>query len=210
MSWMKSALLVLVVLFTAGFVYFKYQASDPYGPVLRGLLWPPPAPLEPFELVATDGAAVTEATLTGKWTLLAFTHVRCGAPCAATLAALRAASRDLQTNVKFAAAGQLWLVSVDAAADLPQGLRNLVSEQLPGALAATAEPLALHLFARQFALDIVKSSGAEPGDYTLNYAQSIFLIDPQLRVVAEFVPPHEPDSLGRQVAQVISFVTTGL
>ncbi len=196
----------VAIAFAAGYFYSVQFSQDPYGPIIDGLLWPPLAPLEPFELTMADQRPLTGDALLGKWTLLTFAHGRCAEACAPSLAALRSAVRALHRQSAFAARGQALVVSVDAAGDFPNGLAQLAQGVGPNTLVATAEPLALHLFTRQFAVEIVKSSGENAEDYWLDYPKSVFLIDPALRVVGEFAASEE---LASQVTRVIAFVLRG-
>jgi protein SCO1/2 len=97
-------------------------------------------------------------------------------------------------------------VSVDAQSDTPAVLARYVRHFNPDFVGATAPMEGLHLLTRQLTADFARVGGDVPGEYWFDHSASIFLIAPDLRVVAEFTPPLDASELAVQVRHIVRFI----
>ena len=201
-------MLVVTLLFALP-LWQRIGLAEVYGPRAPGLaaMWWPGAPqLAPFELIAQDGAALTEKSLRGAWTLLFFGYTNCPDICPGTLALLKRVRVALSDNTELDASLKVLFVSVDAQRDTPAVLARYVRYFDASFLGATAPMESLHLLTRQLAADFARVGGAVPGEYWFDHSASIFLIAPDLRIVGEFTPPLNANELATQLRNIVRFM----
>ncbi|MFW5926970.1 MAG: SCO family protein [Wenzhouxiangella sp.] len=148
------------------------------------LLADPPTSVPEFELIDQHEAPFSRADLLGRWTLLfsGFTH--CPDICPATLGILRAAQSDLEPRDDL----QTVFVTVDPARDTSAEMAEYLAwfdEDWIG-LTGTPQELDRLLDPLQMAYVRVPTGG---GDYTMDHASAVALIDPQGRVTAWWRAP---------------------
>ena len=56
--------------------------------------------------------------------------------------------------------------------------------------------------AKQFGAAYIKEAETEPGNYLVSHTSSIFLVDPQARIVASFSPPHGAEIISEQYIKI--------
>ncbi len=194
----KSIGLVLIAALAAGLGLVaaqKYwQAAPPAAVALPPMksvrLFPQPRALPDFSLTASDGSAVTQATLRGHWTVvfLGFTH--CPDVCPTTLTELKQAQlawatmpADTRPRVLF--------VSVDPERDTAKILGDYAHYFHPDTLAATTAEPALQTFAHSLGLVYMKVP-VEGSDYTMDHSATLVVLDPQGRQAGLIRPPLVP------------------
>ncbi|MEN9728278.1 MAG: hypothetical protein RL434_2644 [Pseudomonadota bacterium] len=187
--------------------YYSASTEPGLAPVdAPGFLWPNPPKLEPFALTDEEGQPFDEKSLADKWTLLFFGYTHCPDICPVTLALLKEARKGLRDLQAFDEHAQVFLISVDGARDTPEVLRTYVRHFDPSFRAATGAPEALHLLTRQVAADFTRVTTDDSGDYWFDHSPAILLVAPDQRVVGEFLPPHTPEDLIREIRQIVAFV----
>jgi protein SCO1/2 len=182
------------------------EVYGPRGPEFEGLWWPDPPLLTPFQLTDQDGRELTERNLRGAWTLLFFGYTHCPDVCPTTLALLVRARKALVDAPVPLRALKVLFVSVDARRDSPEVLARYVRHFDAGFLDATAPMEELHLLTRQLDADFVRVSGEDPDVYWYEHSASIFLVAPDLRIVAEFTPPFDAPTLATRVRAICRFI----
>lgn len=207
---LMSFTLLLAMLLLGAPLWNRIVLTDVYGPRAPGLAamwWPGPPQLGPFELIAQHGNKLSENDLRGAWTLLFFGYTNCPDICPGTLALITRARAALARDVAFDRAIKVLFVSVDAQRDTPEVLARYVRYFDPGYLGATAPMETLHLLTRQLVADFAKVGGRAPDEYWFDHSASIFLIAPDLRVVGEFTPPLDANSLAAQIRNIVRFMS---
>ena len=134
----------------------------------------------PFRLVNTQGAAVDESLLKGRWSAVFFGFTYCPDVCPATLQTLQAASEQLGRDGRKL---QVVFISVDPQRDTPDALRAYLSSfRFPGGLQGlTGTPEQV-----QAAVKAYRGYAARRGegaDYLMDHTSTIYLMDPQGRFV---------------------------
>lgn len=155
--------------FVTGLVVSRFQKTEP----------PPSAIGGPFSLVASNGEAVTERDLLGKWTLIYFGYTFCPDACPTALSDMSVAMQKLGAT---AARIQPIFITVDPKRDTqPVLTAYLMSfdpriEGLTGSVTQTAAAAAAyHVYVQPH------EDGTE--DYLVDHSAYIYVMDPQGRFV---------------------------
>jgi len=199
------ALLAFAAL-SAGLLFAVWKTEQ--RPDIPGLLWPDPPVLGSFSLTDADGKAYTEDRLRGRWTFLFFGFTHCPDVCPGTLAVLKQVTGRLQDHPAFREQGQVLFVSVDPARDTPAVLGPYVRYFDPGFQAATAAEDALSGLTRQLGVIFAKVPGTGE-DYAMDHSASIFIVDPQLRVLSAIGLPHDAARIAERFRAIAAFVDSG-
>lgn len=207
---LSSGALLLLMMSLCVVLGWRVAASEVYGPraaPLAAMWWPGSPRLGEFELTAQDGSPLRHDNLRGAWTLLFFGYTYCPDICPGTLALIARAHRSLAGGEAPIDPLKVLFVSVDAQRDSPAVLARYVRHFNPDFLGATAPMEGLHLLTRQLTADFARVGGDMPGEYWFDHSASIFLIAPDLRVVAEFTPPLDATELATQVRNIVRFIS---
>lgn len=150
----------------------------------------PPWPIEAFELVDHAGAPFSRNDLVGRWTLLfsGFTH--CPDICPATLGILHAAQQDLETTENL----QTVFVSVDPARDTPERLAEYLAWFDDDWIGLTGDRIQLDRLLDSLQMAYVRVPAGN-GQYTMDHATAVALIDPQGRMTAFWRAPLDAGAL---------------
>lgn len=204
-SQLNAALVMLAfVALGAGMILAVIRAPEP--PQVPGLLWPDPPVVASFALESATGGPLTEAALRNRWTLLFFGFTHCPDVCPTTLAVLKQAVAKLKDDPLYRDKGQVILISVDPERDSPEKLATYVHYFNPEFLAATGSDAALNALTGP--LSVIRAKVPDGKDsYTVDHTAAIFLIDPALRVLGRFSPPHDPASLAAGFRAISAFGT---
>ena len=197
--------LIAFVALSAGALVAVLNQSGP--PKIEGLLWPDPPRIPAFALRTAQGAVLDQSALKGRWTLMFFGFTHCPDVCPTTLSTLKRATQQLQAVPAFASHGQVLFVSLDPERDTPEKLASYVSYFDPGFRAATGDDAALDALTRPLGVIRAKVPGAD-GEYTFDHTASIFLVDPDLRVLALFGLPHDATKIASAVKAITQFAVT--
>jgi protein SCO1/2 len=195
------ALLAFAVL-GAGMLFAVWRGE--HKPGIPGLLWPDPPTLQAFSLTRADGAAFTEANLRGRWTFMFFGFTQCPDVCPSTLSVLKQVKAGLADDASFRELGQVLFVSVDPARDTPERIGPYVRYFDENFEAATGPEDALTTLTRQIGVIFARIPGSGD-DYTMDHTASIFLVDPQLRVLSVFGLPHDATEISARYRAVVAF-----
>ena len=204
-----AALLIAAIAFGAGYFAASGPAKPHLPPTVAGFIWPPPPPLEDFQLTDSAGASFDAARLAEHWTLLFFGYTHCPDICPTTMHTLKQVRERLDGHRPFERRGQVLFVSVDADRDTPEVLRNYTGYFNPEFLAATAPTEALHQLTGQFGVRVMRISGEDPNEYWFDHPASILLIGPDRRLAGVFAPPLDATDIAAQVQAIVDWAESG-
>ncbi len=171
-------------------------------PELQGVLWPAPKPLSPFSLTDHTGHPFTLERLRDKWTMLFFGYTYCPDICPTALAMLSAVFQRLEQHPGVLPETQVVFVSVDPQRDKPEKLAGYVpffDKRFTGATGPVKE---IDGLARQVGAGYQIEPKDEAGNYLVSHTSSIFLIDPQARLLGAFSFPHDPETITGQYLRI--------
>lgn len=193
-----ASLIVLLVLF-----YISQSATKKTIPQdLIAVLRPHAVPIQPFSLIDQSGQPFNEKRLKGKWSFVFFGYTHCPDICPTTMSTLKQVNNVLKKKHQFASDMQVIFVSVDPQRDKPETLKKYVAFFNPEFTAVTGYTDPLHDFSRQFGAAYINEATGNGDNYLLSHTSSIFLVDPHVRIVASFSPPHDVETITTQYLQI--------
>jgi protein SCO1 len=178
-------------------VYVARVVSQPAVASLEsGTLLPRPKVLADFDLVDTQGAAASTASLRTHPTLVFFGFTHCPDVCPTTLAMLASVQKQVaMPNLKVA------LISVDPERDTPQQLGKYISSFGGDLIGLTGAPPEIVKARESFGVAAARVD-LPGGDYTMDHSATIFALDSEAQIVAVFTPPFDAGALTRDIARL--------
>jgi protein SCO1 len=185
-------------------IYVARTLNQPAVPSLEaGTSLPAPRVLAPFNLLDTQGAAATPASLRGHPTLVFFGFTHCPDVCPTTLALLTSVQKQVAIpGLKIA------LISVDPVRDTPEQLGRYISSFGGDLIGLTGAPPEIVNASKSFG---VASSRVDlpGGDYTMDHSATVFVLDSDARIVAVFTPPLSAAALTRDLGRLAPALQSG-
>lgn len=140
-----------------------------------------------FELVDHHGEPFTNSALQGSWSFLFFGYTHCPDVCPTTLSVLNSVAQQLGNdagNVRFV------FITVDPERDTPEHLARFVSYFNSDFIGVTGKPGAIEALTKQLGvLSMRVASGDKPDSYLIDHTAGVFLMDPDGKYHAVFMPP---------------------
>jgi protein SCO1 len=201
----RLALAVVVVLSCAGLGalaarYLLHRGAAPL--VQSAAVYARPRVLAPFALVADDGRTFDVQSLSGHWSLVFFGYTACPDLCPATLALLAQVDHklaDLPASVK----PQVLMISVDPERDDPAKLAAYVKFFAPSFHGLTGAPGGVADAAAAFGVAYRRGSDSD-GGYTVDHSAAVYLVDPDARLRAVFMPPQQTALLASDYRAIVA------
>lgn len=196
--WLAAA--VAIIAATAGILLARLQQPAP--PELTGGTWLPVArPAPSFALTDQNGRAAGLERLRGQATLLFFGFSNCPDVCPTTLALLASVRKQTQLQPL-----QVVMVSIDPERDTPLQLQRYLRGFDPDFIGLTGATTQIELLTKAYAA-AAQRQPLPGGDYTMDHSATVYLLDPEARLVAVFTPPlslenirHDLDLLARRLS----------
>lgn len=155
-----------------------------------------------FELVDHHGKPFTNTTLQGVWSFLFFGYTHCPDVCPTTLSVLNSVAQKLgsdASNVRFI------FISVDPERDTPEHLARFVSYFNSDFIGVTGKPEAIEALTKQLGvLSMRVASDANPDSYLMDHTAGVFLVDPDGKYHAVFMPPLTAEKIAGDFNQIRS------
>ena len=177
--------------------------AAPAGTVLE-----PPRPVAHLKLIDQHGAPLGADALAGRWTVLFFGFTHCPDVCPATLARLAGVQRRLPDAVRERV--RFMLVSVDPMRDTPERLAEYVARFGQDFVGATAPLGQLAPLLRELGVSYAYTAqdtdphAAHAGHgtpaYTVTHSETLYVLDPQVRLFAVFTDPKDDYDLLRDLS----------
>lgn len=184
------------------FALQKKQGSD----APAGLLWPNPTSFPDVTLYDQKGESFSRADLEGQWSLLFFGFTHCPDICPLTLTTLNQVTQQLETRGLESEALNVVFISVDPQRDTPGRLQQYVSYFNQDFIGVSGQPEALDKLTRTLgAVYHIGERDAE-GDYMVDHSASVFLLDPDGRLVSIFTTPHDAPAMADRIMTIRTFI----
>jgi protein SCO1/2 len=140
-----------------------------------------------FELVDHHNAAFTDITLQGRWSFLFFGYTHCPDVCPTTLSVLNSVAQQLGDDARDV---RFVFISVDPERDTPEQLARFVSYFNSDFIGVTGNPEAIERLTRQLGVLHMRVAATDnPGSYLVDHTAGVFLVDPDGKYHAVFMPP---------------------
>ena len=189
-------LLLAVILGIAGFGLYLSKIAPPAPPELGdgATLLPEPLPLPDFQLVDHDGRPFERRDFEGRWSLVFFGYSSCPDVCPFVLGQLAQVKRRWSASGLDTEMPRVVFVSVDPDRDSPERLREYVPFFDAGFRGVSGTTDEIDALTRALGVFYALRREAEnDGDYLVDHAAKLWLIDPEARLAAVLDDPHEPD-----------------
>jgi len=157
--------------------------------------------LPEFNLVDTQGAAVSPAVLRGHPTLVFFGFTHCPDVCPTTLALLASVQKQAVQQDAGMAGLKVALISVDPERDTPQQLGSYIASFRGDFIGLTGSASEIVKATRGFGVAAARVD-LGGGNYTMDHSAAVFVLDSQARIVAVFTPPLSAAALTRDLARL--------
>lgn len=177
------------------------EASPP-----AGVLWPDPRPVPAVSLTDHTGAQFGRANLEGRWSLLFFGFTHCPDICPMTMVQLDEVERLLAAGGARTDDLQTIFVSVDPDRDSPDRLAEYVKYFNEDFIGVSGEPEELQKLTRGLGAVYFIEDKDPDNDYLVDHSASVFVIDPEGRLIGVFTTPHEPDDMAARLQAIRHFV----
>jgi len=170
------------------------------GPNGEGTRIDPPAPLKDFTLPSSNGGELSLHDLRGKYVLLFFGYTHCPDLCPTTLAQFSQIKQQLGSKAKDVS---FVFVSVDPDRDTPAVLRRYVRSFDPSFIGLSGDHKVLDAIKSDYGLyyQLNKDEGA---NYTVNHSSSIYLIDPDGRLIMVYSYGTNTEVITRDLERMLS------
>ncbi|MEK6748651.1 MAG: SCO family protein [Pseudomonadota bacterium] len=157
---------------------------------MRGVIIASPAlALPAFQLTDGNNRAYTNEQLKNHWTLIYFGYTHCPDICPTTLQTLAKVTAQLSDTQRNDT--QVLFISLDPKRDSSAIIKDYVAHFDASFTAASAPATALHVLTEPLGVIYEFEGDTNKPDYTLNHYGAVFIMDPQARLRAYILPPHE-------------------
>lgn len=205
---MPTRLLLALSIFIAAFSFFTFsyldKTKEPHIPnELIAVLKPNPIQLTDFSLTDHNNEAFDLKRLYNNNTLLFFGYTSCPDICPTTLTTINLVYKNLKTkdvNVVF--------VSVDPERDKTENLADYVQYFNKNFIGVTGTKASVDELTQQFKAGYVIEEATSEGSYLVSHTSSIFLVDPQAKIIASFSPPHHADVIASQLETIFNLANS--
>lgn len=200
-------IVIALIAFGAGIGIFSARSQHPaVAPTIQGLLWPNPKVLYDFSTIDQNEQEFGLENLHDKWSFLFFGYTNCPDICPITLSVFKDVYRSLQ-NSSTAEEVQMIFVSVDPERDSPQQLKDYVSYFNNDFIGLGGSLENISTLTRQMGIAYFHDEPSAEGDYLVDHSASVFLIDPQGRVIAILSAPHNPEEIIRRFSEIRTYIS---
>jgi protein SCO1/2 len=191
-----------IVAMAIGFWLASFDIVNPT-PGFQGSLLDPPRQIAVPALVKDDGSALTEADLSGHWSLMFFGYTHCPDVCPVALNALAAAKKAAAEKLPGRAFPRVIFVSVDPQRDTVAVLHDYVNYFDPEFTGVTGDEKMIQALALQMSVVYMKAPSEGNGDYLVDHSSAILLLNPEGKLAAFLQPPHSALSLLDSLNKII-------
>jgi protein SCO1/2 len=189
----------------AGFIAWQRPLTVPVPPELETTLLPEPRPLASFQLTDQDGKPFGPERLQGKWSVVFFGYTHCPDVCPTTLGTLNGVAKRLEQQPNGLNDTQFVFVSVDPKRDSPQHLKDYLAYFHPAYRGATGERAQIDAVVKQFGAVYMFEGDTSGDSYVVNHSATLYVVDPEGRLYARLLPPHEPAQLTETLERLRRF-----
>lgn len=200
------AVLIGIAAIGAGVGSYLAQQTSASSQPPDGVMWPNPKSFPDVTLYDQHGDELSADDLRNQWSLVFFGFTHCPDICPITLSVLDRVKK--QATERGIPEDQLHVIfiSVDPERDTPAKLKDYVNYFNQDFIGASGKPETLDKLTRSLgAVYYIGEPDAE-GEYTVDHSASIFLFDPQTRLVKVFTTPHEAAAITEQLLAIRDFI----
>ena len=202
-AFIKKPLLILLLLIIITVLAIPFVTTSNKVPAeLIAVLRPNPITLQQFSLTDQNNKTFNLEQLQGKNSLLFFGYLSCPDICPTTLATMNQIVKKLASQSATISVPQIIFISVDPARDNSEKIAEYIAYFNKSFIGLTGTKDEIDNFTKQFAAGYMIDKSSSSENYLVNHTSSIFMVNPQLKLIASFSPPHHADTLISQYQMI--------
>ena len=202
-----SLIIVLMIFGIAIGIYttpkFQENSADEY---MEGVFWPNPKQIGQFQTIDHQGTSFGVEQLKGKWSILFFGYTYCPDVCPITMSIMS----DVQARLEQAGIvddTQLLFVTVDPLRDTADRLATYINYFDNRILGLGGTKQQVDSLVSQIGVVYLHGIPNKDGYYLVDHTSSLFLIDPDARLVSIFSTPHDAETISTRFFEIKSFLS---
>lgn len=198
--------ILLLLLLAEPLLYGSYFSGEtPYPDAVRGVVDTDLKSLKAFHLIDQENKQFGLEQLAGGWTFVFFGYTHCPDICPATLSQLTLLNHSIQEKDAAEILPKFLFVSVDPARDKVNVLHDYINYFDDSFMAATGDMSDIKAFEKQFSVTHRYGEPDANKNYTVTHNAGIFLVDPEARIVAKFMPPISVQRVTQQYGVLVDY-----
>jgi len=202
-----SLIIVLMIFGIAIGIYttpnFQENSADEY---MEGVFWPNPKQIGQFQTIDHLGENFGVEQLKGKWSILFFGYTYCPDVCPITMSIMS----DVQARLEqdgIVDDTQLLFVTVDPLRDTADRLATYINHFDNRILGLGGTKQQVDSLVSQIGVVYLHGIPNKDGYYLVDHTASLFLIDPDARLVSIFSTPHDAETISTRFFEIKSFLS---
>lgn len=178
------------------------EARKRYSPI-QGSILSPARKISIPALTKDDGSILTLSDLTGGWHLLFFGYTNCPDVCPVTMGVAAQAKKIAAENNQLFP--QVVFISVDPERDEIEMLGEYVRYFDKDFIGVTGNSDLIKALTLQMSVVYMKMEANESdGNYLVDHSSALLLLNPEGKLTAFLNPPHEPETILKDLHTVVS------
>ena len=198
-------MMVIIAILAAGSGFYislkQSQKTVQVNPNIEGLFWPNPKQIHSFSTLDQTGVAFGLEQIKDKWSFIFFGYTHCPDICPITMSVMADVYKELNKTHNDI---QTVFVSVDAERDNTEKLQQYVGYFHDDFIGLGGSTDMVNSLTKQIGVAYYVNNNGD--NYLVDHSASIFLLDPQGRMVGKISPPHQKEKIIQQFTQIKSFV----
>jgi protein SCO1/2 len=197
--------MVFIVILAMGVGFYlslkQSQERDKQNKVVQDVFWPNPKQLNDFSTEDHNGKKFGLDNIKGKWSFLFFGYTNCPDICPITMSVMADAYKKLSIEFENF---QTIFITVDPERDTTNNLSSYVSYFDKNFIGLKGNVKNESSLISQIGIAYYYNKNDK--NYLVDHPASIFLIDPEMRLLAKLSPPHKSQKIINQFKEIKRFV----
>ncbi len=206
---LKSLLLFAGLLFIGaaiGLFTSRFYSTADAPPEISRLLWPNPKNIADFSMIDQDGDRFGVQNLNDKWSFLFFGYTYCPDVCPITLTVLDQFYSGI-TRAEDREQVQVIFVTIDPERDTTSRLKEYLDFFEPEFIGLGGSIEQVNSLTEQIGITYLHHLPQADDNYLVDHTSSVFLLDPQARLVSIFSAPHTTDEFASRFTDIRDFLS---
>ena len=197
--------MVFIVILAMGAGFYlslkQSQERDKQNKVVQDVFWPNPKQLNDFSTEDHNGKKFGLDNIKGKWSFLFFGYTNCPDICPITMSVMADAYKKLSIEFENF---QTIFITVDPERDTTNNLSSYVSYFDKNFIGLKGNVKNESSLISQIGIAYYYNKNDK--NYLVDHPASIFLIDPEMRLLAKLSPPHKSQKIINQFKEIKRFI----
>jgi len=179
------------------------QQQQQQNPGIEGFFWPNPKQITNFNAIDHQSKPFGLNQIKGKWSFIFFGYTHCPDICPVTLSIMADAYNQLASNNTNT---QIIFVTVDPERDTTEKLSRYVSYFNEHFIGLGGNSEMIDSLTKQIGVAYYLNKKGKTDNYLVDHSASIFIIDPNARMVAKLSAPHESGQIVQRFTKIKDFI----